>query len=149
MEKNKKIILGICIIIVIIVIIAVIAIVNYNNEIQGKYIMEDSFAEELFVNGEKIYTLTSINNMNITDIKNWLNNNSIYTENSMESPSYYMLFSPTTGEFYIIEKSTGILSHSVNKQLAVQIMQEVKQIQDSQEKTHEINTNDSNETAYI
>ena len=149
MEKNKKIILGICIIIVIIVIIAVIAIVNYNNEIQGKYIMEDSFAEELFVNGEKIYTLTSINDMNITDIKNWLNSNSIYTENSMESASYYMLFSPSNGDFYVVEKSTGIVSHSVNKQLAVQIMQEVKQTQQFQEKTHEINTNDSNGTVDI
>ncbi|MGL6299104.1 MAG: hypothetical protein ACRC1M_08060 [Methanobacteriaceae archaeon] len=111
MNKNKKIIIAL---VAIASIITVLGIAGYNNSMREEYELND-IAEEMFVNGKKIYTLTGDIDINI--VESWLNSNNIYPDGKTERLDYYEFYKQETSEFIIVKKSTGEVSYCVNKQL--------------------------------
>lgn len=112
-NKKKKIIL---ILIIITIIIAVIGVVSYNNSMQSEWEVND-IAREIFLSGEMINEITDIENMNLDSVEKWLNNKGVYPDGSVERLDYYEFYNTKTGEFLIVEKSTGIVSYSVHKDI--------------------------------
>jgi hypothetical protein len=116
MDKKKKIIIGI---VIIIAIIAVIAIVSYNHSMQSEYEVND-IAKEIFLSGQILNQIDDINSMNLNDVEKWLNSKGIYPDGSVERLDYYEFYNTPTGEFIIVEKSTGDVSYSVHKDIIEQ-----------------------------
>lgn len=113
MERKKKIII---VVVIIIAIIAVIAIVSYNHSMQSEYEVND-IAKEIFLSGQIVNQIDDINSMNLNDVEKWLNSKGIYPDGSVERLDYYEFYNTQTGEFIIVQKSTGDVSYSVHKDI--------------------------------